>query len=102
MNRFERMMAGREYLLADGATGTNLFAMGLKSGDAPELWNVEHPDRKPADGMWQRAAVDLGIDLASSYSIGDGERDAVAGKRAGTRAVLLAGGAVAQAASRVN
>ena len=24
--------------LADGATGTNLFAMGLTSGDAPETW----------------------------------------------------------------
>lgn len=32
-------------LLADGATGTNLFAMGLQSGDPPELWNVEHPER---------------------------------------------------------
>ena len=29
----------------DGATGTNLFEMGLVSGDAPELWNDEHPDR---------------------------------------------------------
>jgi 5-methyltetrahydrofolate--homocysteine methyltransferase len=32
-------------MLADGATGTTLFNMGLQSGDAPELWNVEHPDR---------------------------------------------------------
>lgn len=32
-------------LLADGATGTNLFAMGLQSGDPPELWNVDHPER---------------------------------------------------------
>ena len=34
-----------KYLLADGATGTNLFAMGLLTGDSPELWNVDHPDR---------------------------------------------------------
>ena len=33
------------YLLADGATGTNLFDMGLISGDAPELWNEEHPEK---------------------------------------------------------
>jgi len=53
-------------------------------------FDVEHDDRKPNAGMWLRAAEDHGIDLASSYSIGDGERDAVAGKRVGTRAVLLA------------
>lgn len=52
----------------------------------------EHEDRKPAPGMWLRAARDLGLDLSRCYSIGDGERDVVAGKRAGTTAVLLAGG----------
>ena len=55
-------------------------------------WNADHEDRKPSDGMWRRAASDHGIDLARSYSIGDGERDVVAGKRAGTTAVLLAAG----------
>jgi D-glycero-D-manno-heptose 1,7-bisphosphate phosphatase len=55
-------------------------------------WARDHEDRKPAPGMWLRAAKDHGIDLARSYSIGDGERDAVAGKRAGTTAVLLAAG----------
>ena len=33
------------FLLADGATGTNLFGMGLQTGDAPELWNVDFPER---------------------------------------------------------
>jgi D-glycero-D-manno-heptose 1,7-bisphosphate phosphatase len=55
-------------------------------------YNQEHPDRKPADGMWRRAAADLAIDLSRSWSMGDGQRDVVAGKRAGTRAILLAGG----------
>jgi D,D-heptose 1,7-bisphosphate phosphatase len=50
----------------------------------------EHPDRKPNPGMWHRAEADLALDLARCYSIGDGERDVVAGKRAGTVAVLLA------------
>lgn len=50
----------------------------------------EHEDRKPNPGMWHRAAAELGLDLARSYSIGDGERDVVAGKRAGTTAILLA------------
>ncbi|RMD62799.1 MAG: betaine--homocysteine S-methyltransferase [Alphaproteobacteria bacterium] len=39
-----RLLAERRWLLADGATGTNLFAAGLRSGDAPELWNLERPD----------------------------------------------------------
>ena len=38
------LLKTRPYLLADGATGTNLFAMGLQTGDSPELWNVDHPD----------------------------------------------------------
>ena len=33
------MLAARDWILLDGATGTNLFDMGLQSGDAPELWN---------------------------------------------------------------
>ena len=40
----ELIATGRP-VLADGATGTNFFRMGLESGYAPELWNVEHPER---------------------------------------------------------
>ena len=39
-NPFVTLLNTRDWLLADGATGTNLFNMGLESGDAPELWNV--------------------------------------------------------------
>lgn len=35
----------RDVLLVDGAMGTELFDRGLGSGDPPELWNVEFPDR---------------------------------------------------------
>ena len=38
-------LAEKGALLADGATGTNLFEMGLISGDAPEFWNVEQPEK---------------------------------------------------------
>ena len=37
------LLASREIVLADGATGTNYFAMGLSSGEPPELWNVDSP-----------------------------------------------------------
>ncbi|MGR3492404.1 MAG: betaine--homocysteine S-methyltransferase [Shimia sp.] len=55
------------YLLADGATGTNLFNMGLESGDAPEFWNVEHPDRIRA---LYKGAVDAGSDIFLTNSFG--------------------------------
>ena len=40
-----KLLATRDWLMADGATGTNLFNMGLTAGEPPEFWNVEHPDR---------------------------------------------------------
>ena len=39
----EELLAEREYLIADGATGTNLMGMGLPPGQAPDLWNVDEP-----------------------------------------------------------
>lgn len=39
-----RLLAARDWLMADGATGTNLFNMGLESGEPPEFWNTENPD----------------------------------------------------------
>ena len=37
------LLATRDWLMADGATGTNLFNMGLASGEPPELWNTDQP-----------------------------------------------------------
>ena len=39
-----RMLEARDWLMADGATGTNLFNMGLSSGEPPEFWNIEKPE----------------------------------------------------------
>ena len=33
----DTLLRERDWLLADGATGTNLFEMGLTSGEAPEM-----------------------------------------------------------------
>lgn len=38
------LLAQKGVLLADGATGTSLFAMGLEAGEAPEIWNETKPD----------------------------------------------------------
>jgi len=43
MSKFENLLEERGFLLADGATGTNYFAVGLETGYPPELWNVEKP-----------------------------------------------------------
>src|SRR4029079_14722710 len=42
---FIEALNSRPWLLADGATGTSYFEMGLVSGDAPEIWHFEYPDR---------------------------------------------------------
>ena len=62
-----RLLSDRDWLLADGATGTNLFNMGLSSGDAPEMWNVDHPDRIHA---LYKNAVDAGSDLFLTNTFG--------------------------------
>ena len=32
------LLASSKIVLADGATGTNYFALGLTSGEPPEFW----------------------------------------------------------------
>lgn len=77
-------------LKAEGITLRRTYYCPFHPDGTVAPFNVEHEDRKPECGMWRRAEQDLGIDLATSWSIGDGERDVVAGRRAGTRAILLA------------
>ncbi|WP_278922442.1 MULTISPECIES: betaine--homocysteine S-methyltransferase [Pseudophaeobacter] len=64
---FAKFLAEKDALLADGATGTNLFNMGLQSGDAPELWNTDEPKKIMA--LYQ-GAVDAGSDLFLTNSFG--------------------------------
>ena len=66
-NVFKTLLASGNPILADGATGTNLFNMGLMSGDAPELWNDEHPDKIKT---LYKGAVDAGSDLFLTNSFG--------------------------------
>jgi methionine synthase I (cobalamin-dependent) len=66
-NRFTHLLATRPWLLADGATGSNLFDMGLMSGDAPELWNTDHPSRIK---QLHQSFVDAGADIILTNSFG--------------------------------
>jgi 5-methyltetrahydrofolate--homocysteine methyltransferase len=61
------LLGTRDWLLADGATGTNLFNMGLAAGDAPEFWNVDHPDRIQA---LYEGAVNAGSDIFLTNTFG--------------------------------
>lgn len=62
-----KLLQSRDWLLADGATGTNLFNMGLESGEAPEFWNVDRPDDIRT---LYRNAVEAGSDLFLTNTFG--------------------------------
>lgn len=66
-NALTRLLDQQDWLLADGATGTNLFNMGLMSGDAPEFWNETESDKIRT---LYRGAVDAGSDLFLTNSFG--------------------------------
>ncbi len=54
------LLMERDWLLADGATGTNYFQMGLEAGDAPELWNTADPDKiRTLHGGFVEAGADI-------------------------------------------
>jgi len=63
----EALLADGRVLLADGATGTNYFAMGLTSGEPPEFWVTDHPDRVRS---LHRQFVDAGSDIVLTDTFG--------------------------------
>ena len=67
MPSFDQSLSERPFLLADGATGTNLFDLGLQTGDAPEPWNIDHPERVV---RLHQGFVDAGSDIILTNSFG--------------------------------
>ena len=65
--KLQSFLDAKGVLLADGATGTNLFNMGLQSGDAPELWNDEQPEKIRA---LHKSFVDSGADIILTNTFG--------------------------------
>jgi len=67
-------------------------------GGIEEVFYCIHKDedncscRKPKPGMLETAARKYGIELKSTYFIGDDKKDIVAAKRAGCKAVLVLSG----------
>lgn len=66
-DKLELLLRKKGALLADGATGTNLFDMGLESGDAPELWNETAREKVMA---LHQGFVDAGADIILTNSFG--------------------------------
>ena len=89
-----QLLADRDWLMADGATGTNLFNMGLPSDVAPELWNADRPD---AVRRLYRDAVDAGADLFLTNTFGgNASRLRLHGAGHRVRELNLAGTAMAR------
>ena len=54
-------------LLADGATGTNYFGMGLGPGEPPEIWNLDQPGKVR---QLHQEFVDAGADIILTNTFG--------------------------------
>jgi 5-methyltetrahydrofolate--homocysteine methyltransferase len=67
MDALSKLLATRDWLMADGATGTNLFNMGLSAGEPPEFWNVDKPDNIRQLYRW---AVEAGSDIFLTNTFG--------------------------------
>jgi D-glycero-D-manno-heptose 1,7-bisphosphate phosphatase len=78
-----------ERLAAGGATVDAYYYCPHHPDGILDGLSIECNCRKPKAGMWERAAADLGIDLAQSFSVGDRWRDVRAARAAGTTSVMV-------------
>jgi 5-methyltetrahydrofolate--homocysteine methyltransferase len=67
MATFQSLLSENEYILADGAMGTMLFASGLEHGDSPDKWNLDHPEKVAAI---HRAYLEAGAQLLLTNTFG--------------------------------
>ena len=66
-NPLSALLEEKGVLLADGATGTTLFDMGLTSGQSPEFWNDSAPEKIT---KLHQGFVDAGSDIILTNSFG--------------------------------
>ncbi len=67
MHPLKSLLAGRDWVLADGAMGTNLFALGLSGGASGERWNLDEPARVASV---HRDMVAAGADIILTNTFG--------------------------------
>ena len=61
------LLTDKEYLLADGAMGTQILSSGLPAGDAPERWNLENPEKIT---QIHQSYLDSGSDIILTNTFG--------------------------------
>ncbi len=61
------LLSSGQPVLADGAMGTMLFALGLGQGSSPEQWNLDYPDRVR---RVHRDYIDAGAQIILTNSFG--------------------------------
>lgn len=92
-NEFERLTEHMKNLLLE---------QGVEVADVFHCPSVDdsHPDRKPNPGLFLKAAAKYGLDMASSVSVGDRERDIQAALAAGVGSNFLFSTAAEEDSSR--
>jgi len=67
LNKIAEKLKTDNVLVVDGAWGTMLQLAGLKSGECPELWNLDHPEEILSIA---RNYAELGVDILETNSFG--------------------------------
>lgn len=67
MKKIREALENKKILISDGAWGTFLQAKGLKAGECPELWNLEHPEE--VFGI-AKSYIDAGSNMVETNSFG--------------------------------
>jgi D-glycero-D-manno-heptose 1,7-bisphosphate phosphatase len=78
-----------ERLRAEGIEIEAIYFCPFLADASVERYRQDSPLRKPRPGMILQAAAEHGLDLASSFAIGDKKSDILAGHAAGCRAILV-------------
>jgi 5-methyltetrahydrofolate--homocysteine methyltransferase len=68
MNKITDRLKEGKILVSDGAWGTFLHAKGLKAGQCPELWNIEHTEEVFDIA---KSYIDAGADMVETNSFGE-------------------------------
>lgn len=67
MGKITEALLDGKIMISDGAWGTFLQAKGLKAGECPELWNLEHPEEV---FNIARSYIDAGSNMVETNSFG--------------------------------
>jgi len=90
MHAFNAALVGR--LSAEGIAIAGVYFCPFHPTEGQGPYRQDSPLRKPNPGMIRQASRELDLDPSVSFAIGDKLADVAAGKAAGCRAILIAGG----------